>query len=266
MKKPVVLTSKEDGSSILQVPEEFTSKIITFTYNYLQEEGYFNDEPIDQDGYIPWFTYPSITFLKDIIHSDMNVMEYGCGYSTLFFNKRVKEVYSVEHDPYWYSILTNYDSALNVVLAKENDPIIPSSEAVINQCLLRIPPVITNDIEFDRKHGLLNLEFRGYASQIYNRPKKHFDIIVVDGMARSLCTMLAVEMIKDDGYIILDNSDRWHYNFCQRYLYDHGFGRIDFWGPGHSNYHKWCTSFYSKNFKIQNHKVERPVTDKPLNV
>jgi hypothetical protein len=265
MKKPVTLIRKDDGTSTLSVPEEFTSQIITFSYNYLQEEGYFNAEPIDSEGYIPWFTYPSISFLKDILSRNMKVMEYGCGYSSLFFKNRVSELYSVEHDVHWYNVIANKYN-VNVKLAEENSVMVPEGDHIIQQCLLRIPPVSTDNVDFDRKHGLLNNSFIGYASQIFNYPKHHFDIIVVDGMARSLCTMLAVDMINPDGYIILDNSDRWHYNFCQRYLFDHGFGRVDFWGPGHYNYHKWCTSFYSKNFKVHNLQVERPVNNNPIYV
>lgn len=261
-----MLLTKDDGSTVLTVSDEYTSKIITFSYNYLQEQGYFNEEPLDSEGYIPWFTYPSIHFLKDILKKDMKVLEYGCGYSTLFFKDKVGDLVSIEHNPEWYQFLKNSNPNLNVILAEENSEIHPDADYIIKQCLLRIPEISTGDIELDKKHGLTNLPFSGYASQIFNRPKKYFDIIVIDGMARALTTMLSVDMLKDDGVIILDNSDRWHYNFCQRYLYDHGFGRIDFWGPGHFNYHKWCTSFYSRNFKIKNLKVERPVTNEPMYV
>ena len=89
-------------------------------------------------------------------------------------------------------------------------------------------------------------------------PHQSFDIIVVDGMARQLCGFVAADVIKDDGFIILDNSDRWQYNSLQRYLVNKGFGRIDFWGSGPKNTVDWCTSFFSRKFLLNNLHVERP--------
>jgi hypothetical protein len=104
--------------------------------------------------------------------------------------------------------------------------------------------------------------FIGYASEIFVKPKGYYDIVVIDGMARVLTGFLAAKMVSDTGYIILDNSDRWHYNTLQKHLIEQGFGRIDFWGPGTGNYHAWCTSIFSKNFKIRNKSPERVVNDK----
>lgn len=259
MKKPINLIKKDDGTSALTVPEEYTSQIITFAYNYLQEEGYFHDELKDSEGFIPWFTYPSIAFLKDILRKDHKVLEYGCGYSSLFFKKHAGELYTVEHDERWANTLLEHNENLDIKLAPANSEIHVDAAIHIQNLLLQIPPATMDNDEADYKHGLINDQYAGYASRIYDRPNKYFDIIIIDGMARSLCAMLAVDRIKDDGYIIVDNSDRHHYNFIQRHLINSGFKRIDFWGPGYYNYHKWCTSFYSKNFNIVNTKIERPV-------
>jgi len=261
MKKPINLIKKDDGSTTLTVPEEYTSQIITFAYNYLQEEGYFHDELKDNEGFIPWFTYPSISFLKDILKKEHRVLEYGCGYSSLFFKNRVQELYTVEHDPAWANLLKEHNNSLDIKLAEKDSEIHHDGMTQVQNYLLQIPPATMNNHESDYKHGLLNNEFAGYASRIFDRPDKHFDIIIIDGMARSLCAMLAVDKIKDDGYIIVDNSDRWHYNFIQRHLINSGFKRIDFWGPGYYNYHKWCTSFYSKRFNVENQLVERPINN-----
>ncbi len=259
MKKPINLIKREDGTSTLTVPEEYTSQIITFAYNYLQNQGYFHDELKDNEGFIPWFTYPSIDFLKDILRKELKVLEYGCGYSSLFFKKMVDELYTVEHDQAWAKILLEYDPSLTIDLSPADSPVHVEHENIIRNYLLQIPPVTMSVPELDYKHGLLNYEYSGYASRILNKPKGYFDIIIIDGMCRSLCAMLAADYIKDDGYIILDNSDRPQYNFIQRHLINSGFKRIDFWGPGYYNYHKWCTSFYSKNFNVVNTKVERPL-------
>jgi hypothetical protein len=62
-----------------------------------------NWECVDKKGEpIPWFTYPAIEYLSHLDLSEFSVFEYGSGYSTLFWLKRVKEIISVEHDKGWY--------------------------------------------------------------------------------------------------------------------------------------------------------------------
>jgi methyltransferase family protein len=56
----------------------------------------------DKDGYIPWFTYPAIEALKTWDLSDKSVLEYGSGYSTLFWARCTKHVVSIEHNPEWF--------------------------------------------------------------------------------------------------------------------------------------------------------------------
>jgi hypothetical protein len=124
--------------------------------------------------------------------------------------------------------------------------------------------VRSDDRDHDVRHGLINNEFAGYASTIYNYPQGYFDVIVLDGMARALSGVLAVERARDDTLIILDNSDRWQYNTLQQYLIDKGYKRIDFWGPGWNNYNAWCTSVFCKNFSFKNNRSLRPETEGPI--
>jgi len=86
-------------------------------------------------------------------------------------------------------------------------------------------------------------------------------------MARALCAVMTVESyrLKDNGIIILDNSDRWHYNPIQEYLNKNEFGRIDFYGPGWNSHAGWCTSFYSQAFPINNNNVCRKETTTLIN-
>ena len=256
MKTPITITEL-DGRQLINVPEEIKSKLSTFGYSYLQSQGYWNDNPIDQDGYIPWYTYPAISFLKDIISPDMKVLEYGSGYSTLFYKDKVKELTTVEHDANWAQKIIDINNTIDIYVVGENAVPHPSAMNMINQFVRDFPQIRTSEHTHDYVHGLINNEFAGYASIIYDKPKGYYDIVVLDGMARALTAYLAADMGSDTGYIILDNSDRWHYNFIQQHLFDEGFGRIDFWGPGYGLYDKWCTSFFSKNFKVKNNKKVR---------
>lgn len=263
MKRPIELQIV-DGVKRIGIPEELRGKISTFALQYLQEHGFFNDVPSDEDGYTPWYTYPAIAYLKDILTKDHNVLEYGSGYSSLFYKERAKSVYVVEHELEWAQKIVAIDNDLSIeVCVKQCRPV---EEAIprIKEFLANQRQVRSNDPAHDLKHGLINNDFAGYASMIYNFPKGHFDIVVIDGMARFLCGYLAVEMMNQDGIIILDNSDRWQYNRLQTYLTEQGYGRIDFWGPGHGLYERWCTSFFSRNYKIKCNNIERPVIAGPI--
>lgn len=262
MKKPLVIN--EDGQ--ISVPNMLHSHLFTHAYRYLQPNGWFNDYPCDEEGIAPWMTYPSIQFLKDILSKENKVFEYGSGYSTVFFSKLVGEIVSVEHDKQWVDYIRELAPIATVYHADKNAEVHVEAKELVNQFIETFPQVRTESYEHDLKHGLINDEFAGYASKIYNYPKGYFDIIVLDGMARSLTGVIAVDKIAENGMIILDNSDRWHYNILQQYLNQKGFNRIDFWGPGFNNHDAWCTSIFAKNLPFKNHKIDRPITEGPITI
>jgi hypothetical protein len=244
----------DDFKSILL----WNQRIYSLASNYLTSNGWFNNRPADLDGYTPWFTYPAISFLKDIISKEFKVLEFGSGFGTLFFNKNAGECLSVEHDGLWSNHLLSLDSKMEIVVCGEGTEPLPQSIEYLNAFIAEnFEMPISSDRRHNVQHGLINLEFSGYASQITGFKKGYFDVVVIDGMARLLTGYLAANFVSDTGYIILDNSDRWQYNSLQRYLIQNGFGRIDFWGPGPVNDYPWCTSIFSRRFEIKNNFIER---------
>lgn len=238
---------------------KFERRAVALAESYLVKNGWLNKFPCDEFGPTPWFTYPAIAFLKDIVSPKMRVFEYGSGYSTMFFNARAKEVVSVEHDPIWAQQLLRDNKAYDIRIR----PLGYEQKADYSSVLYRFraqgfgEPTL-GDREQDIRHGLVNSEFLGYATELLTMPKGHFDLVVVDGMARLLSGFIAAESVADDGFIILDNSDRWQYNSLQAFLIEQGYGRIDFWGPGPINTYAWCTSFFSRRLAIDNQTPERP--------
>jgi hypothetical protein len=237
----------------------WNQRINSLAMNYLVGQGWFNNKPEDAEGYTPWFTYPAIAFMKDIISKDMKVFEYGSGYSTLFFNANAGECFSVEHSDEWAKSLLELNPAIDIVVCPEGGIPLPEGVDYLEGFIregFELP--LSSDRNHNIEHGLLNLEFFQYASQLTRRERGYYDVIVIDGMARTLGGYLAADRISENGYIVLDNSDRWQYNSLQKYFLQQGFGRIDFWGPGPVNAHAWCTSIFSRNFKVTNNRVERP--------
>lgn len=259
--KPIQLIEEEGQPKKLAMPDHYRSQLTTFAYQYLQPNGWFDEELKDEEGYIPWYTYPAIAYLKDILGQDHRVLEYGCGYSSIFYNRRVGDLVTIDHDIEWAKRVVYKDQSLQISVATEDTSIHPEAVPLIHEFIHSFLQCRSDNIQHDMMHGLANHEYAGYASQIYYREKGHFNVIAIDGMARALCAYLAVERIADDGMIILDNSDRWQYNNIHKFLIEKGFNRIDFWGPGHGVHNAWCTSIFSKCFPFKNKNIERPVNN-----
>ena len=163
-------------------------------------------KPLDSNNDpLPWYTYPAIEFLYQFDFSNCDIFEFGSGNSSLFWGKRAKTVISVESDREWF------DSVKNKI--SENQKILFASD------------------KMDYVHSI----------QASNQV---FDIVIVDGMWRGLCTVEAVKSMKPGGFIIFDNLD-W-YPASSKFLRENGFLQIDFVGFGPVNTIAWCTSIFLK--------------------
>jgi hypothetical protein len=87
-----------------------------------------------------------------------------------------------------------------------------------------------------------------YVGAIKRYPARFFDVVVVDGMERLTCVRSALPHLKDDGLLILDNSDRPDYRPAFEYLADQGMGRIDFFGFAPGMDLPACTSVFARAF------------------
>jgi hypothetical protein len=141
-------------------------------WNLLHEQGLFRTirlgRPVAPDGTpIPWFTYPAIAFLDQFDLSQLDVFEYGSGYSTLYWQSRAKSVVSIEHDSKWYS-----EMSVQVDHVRVDYRLVESADAYVRA------------IE---------------AAQ--------YDIVVIDGVHRDRCVAPAVAALRPGGLVVLDNAD-----------------------------------------------------------
>ncbi|MFN3794247.1 MAG: hypothetical protein ACK4RX_06245 [Chitinophagaceae bacterium] len=181
--------------------------VTTMNKLYGHEQTVVKHIPIDKDANpLPWFTYPAIDYLEQLDLSNCAVFEWGAGYSSLFFLKRVSKVTSIESSAEWY--------------AKMKEGISP------NHTLLYHP------------------EHSNEYWQSIQSFHELFDIIVIDGVNRDKCIELAPHHLKEGGMIIFDNADR-DPQLCQK-LREQGFNQIDMHGFGPINYYTWTTSFFFK--------------------
>ncbi|HVZ34586.1 MAG TPA: class I SAM-dependent methyltransferase [Polyangiaceae bacterium] len=164
---------------------------------YLATRGWFNSliESASVDARaepIPWITYPCLRVLESRARQDMEVFEYGSGFSTLWWAKRVRHVVSCEHDRSWY------------------------------ERIRALVPANVEMIHATRDEHRYSATILGYTNR--------FDIVVIDGRDRVRCAQNAVQALKPEGVIVWDNSDREYYQAGFDLLARQGFRRIDFFG------------------------------------
>jgi len=190
---------------------------------------------IPEEKHIPWIVFESYDWIQSILKPDMNIFEWGSGGSTLFFAKNVNKIISVEHVKEWHGHVKKALDDLNI---QNCDYFLIEPEGTLNE----------NDLNYDiNGFSSLYKSFRGmsfekYVKKILEFPDNYFDIVFVDGRSRISCINLALKKIKQNGYLILDNSERKSYDVAKELLKKHD--RIDFFGNGPYNEGKWQTTIW----------------------
>lgn len=205
---------------------------------------------------LPWFTYPAISFLEGIIDPSLSLFEYGGGQSTLYWADRLASVVSIDHDKAFTAYLHKLlPENARLSLVEEEERIDPGLLArARGYPELSDPP--RNEKTF--RSGQLNVAFRNYALQLLAWPDAHFDMVVIDGMARVMSTWAAVRHFPRDGFIVFDNADREEYRAAYDLLDDAGYRRIDFWGLGPVNPYEWCTTVFHRTGNGKRWFMPRP--------
>lgn len=152
---------------------------------------------------LPWMPYSTILKLHSVIRKDFNILETGCGGSSLFFLQRCKTLTSLEHDKKW-------------ILELENKISFPNYK---NRWSLVLRDLTTEAINQSP-----------YLDYIKNQKEEAFDLISIDGRLRSESLKIASSKVKRGGFILLDNSDRHQYQKGVAFLNELGWNRKDYEG------------------------------------
>lgn len=162
----------------------------------LLQSGWFRSfrecRAIDRRGEaIPWWTYSAVHFIEPRLTPGLRVFEYGCGSSTVWLSRRVKEVISVEHDQRW-------------------------AERVSSQLKSGSSQVILRELS------------GGYVEEIARHG--YFDVVIIDGRQRVKCLHQCLEFLTPAGIIIWDNSEREDFAEGMLQAKRNGFRELPFWG------------------------------------
>jgi len=229
-----------------------TIKLIIPTFNYII---YFFKNPKIGKFFIPWLfsnlnphknnikdktiwiTFESKMWLEKFLKPNMTIFEYGSGGSTIFFTNRVKNLISVEHDMDWHKNIKK--------ILEKNE--IKNCEYILSK------PQKINDIEnqnfSDYKKFLSeeypNFSFESYVKNIDKFQDQNFDLIFIDGRSRPACIFHSLNKVKRGGIIMLDNSERAHYQLGKKLLSN--WLKIDFYGPGPYGRFFWNTTIWQRS-------------------
>ena len=130
----------------------------------------------------PWLPADCIDFLRQYLRSEDILLETGSGRSTIWFSKRVREVISIEHDlPFYNMILSQIEKSGRKNIQYFHETI----EYVQSQ----------NDSK--------------YIKKVESFSDKFFDAVLVDGKHRSHVALVALNKVKSNGIIIIDNVERY---------------------------------------------------------
>jgi hypothetical protein len=121
----------------------------------------------------PWLTKQMVEILDSWLCSDDIGYEFGSGRSTLWFSQRVGHLTSVEHDREWYCRIS----------------------ATIESMGLR------------NVHYSLHTDGVEYCNSVCGMPDESLDFVLIDGIERDACALLALRKLKPGGVLILDNCN-----------------------------------------------------------
>ena len=174
------------------------SVLIKNDNSYLYSTGWIQSlnkgKPINRnEDPVPWMNYPIISLLEDRLKDDINLFEYGSGYSTNFYAAKVKSVTSVEYDQAWFDIIK---------------PNVPENVEIIFQ---------KNDTD-------------AYYCETISSTGRRYDVVIIDGRDRVNCLKKSISCLSPKGVIIFDDSHRDRYQEGFTYAKENGFKNLNIEG------------------------------------
>jgi len=151
--------------------------------------------PFSPDIVRPLMQSKEVAIIIEILKrkNPKRVLEWGAGYSTIFFSRYLSSEakwIAVEHDKEWYIRIKRlvYDPKIMIFYVPPNH--IPWTDPY-------------EDGSFS--------DLRDYV-KFPEKLNEKFDLIIIDGRARKFCLIHALKFLKNDGIVILHDSNRKYYH------------------------------------------------------
>ncbi len=215
--------------------------------HYLRSSGWLESKSLNQSvengEYIPWTSYAFTSWVKQKNLAGKNLLEFGTGASTIFWQRKFGHVIGIETDGAWR------DQVASLVEDKDNVSILPlcrldtfSADQSSNFSSFQ------ETFNFDRRtFPELKCDFDHINFDFLVESVRAADWIFIDGGARNFYTAISVDFAKPGTVIVLDNSDS-DYTFpARKTLKEQGFAEIPFHSLGPLNPFSWTTSVFVKD-------------------
>jgi predicted O-methyltransferase YrrM len=127
----------------------------------------------------PWLTPEAVSFLSSRLKPTDAGIEFGSGRSTVWFARRVRQLFSVEHDRAWYGKVRG---------------------------MLQSAGLENVDYHLIPRDAKKRLGGRSQYVKFLDRfSPDSLDFILVDGLYRDFCAFRALPLIRPGGLLIIDN-------------------------------------------------------------
>lgn len=134
-----------------------------------------------------WMSVQEQELIESYLDENNTMLEYGSGFSTLWFSQYVKQYYSIEHSREWYDSINSKISAL---------PNVEYTLAGVDPGYRGWPGGFSEG----------NYEqFEEYIKAVdrFSPPEKVFDRVLIDGRARAFCAKYILKYLHKGSYIFI---------------------------------------------------------------
>ena len=216
---------------------------------YLNQTGWIESKNANQSirngRYIPWTSYAFTHWIEQRELTDLSMLEFGSGASTVFWAEKFSNVVAIETHSKWIIEVRRVCSKLkNVVvhnllfdqLETSNDGLKFDDHTF---------DYFTKDLKFFTE---LNFSFLEINFELIVKEIAIAHYIFVDGGPRNLYMKLIANFASNEAVVIVDNSDQAYTNPGRISLKESGFREIEFRSLGPLNHSATSTSVFIKNF------------------
>ena len=184
------------------------------------------------DKIYPWFSFPSIDYLVKLSSPEMHILEFGCGYSTIWWARRASRVTSIERSSHW---IAEVRQAL-------------SMHGITNVELISFSGfsgITEEEIKAGCEPTRLKSSIQRYVQAGQGR-NELYDIIVVDDVFRNETASAAIAQLKPGGILVLDDSERERYRPTFDLFKRMGWSFASFFGATPYHFHEKQTTIWHK--------------------
>ena len=161
------------------------------------------------------------------------MFEFGCGSSTLFFQKYAYRTFSLETNKTWFTIITQ--KLANIVVGQWSANYFSNQNDFVGAKVFLL------------ENAYQNPNYYQFLANNFGN-QQQFDIILVDSLHRKQCILHSLNFLKPNGLLIVDDFERKNYQQIAKILENQGFFCQNFTDLAVGQLKIKQTAIFSKNY------------------